>query len=342
VSATNWRRGAGAIRAAGGQMDVHEQVEAAGLRILRQSGPWLFHQCPNYDEHRNGDRNPSAQSNVETGFWQCFGCGAKGRWPGIWSGAPASASGHARDLPDIGPVEPFEPAPTWETSWDYRDEEGSVVYRMIRIASGDDPGGKSFFVRHPNEHGTWVEGKPGSGFVLYRLPELIEAVAAGESVYVAEGEKDADSLAAAGVAATCNTGGANKPSEWEAHAHYLEGANVVIVADRDRAGVRHAELVRDKLRGVAASVVIKLPAVGKDVSDHLYNDLGIEDLLPYGWSPPERDANNLVWHAGDRMPAVPPVEWIVYPFAVVGGSGTHFLGRPKVAKTTYLMALSAA
>jgi hypothetical protein len=93
---------------------------------------------------------------------------------------------------------------------------------------------------------------------------------------------------------------------------------------------------------VAASAEIRLPAAGKDVSDHLYNDLGIEDLLPYSWSPAQRSGDDLVWHSGARMPAVPPVEWIVYPFAVVGGTGTHFIGRPKVAKTTYLMALSEA
>ena len=45
--------------------------------------------------------------------------------------------------------------------------------------------------------------------VLYRLPEVL---AAGE-VWVVEGEKDADSLAALGIVATCNAGGAGKWSE---------------------------------------------------------------------------------------------------------------------------------
>jgi 5S rRNA maturation endonuclease (ribonuclease M5) len=343
------RRGPEQIRAAAGQMDVHEQVEEAGLRILRQSGPWLFHQCPNFDDHTHGDRHPSAQSNVETGFWQCFGCGAKGRWPGLRSGAPASANGSsALDVPDVASVEPYEPAPTWETSWDYRDEKGNVVYRMIRIDQGDD--GKSFFVRHENEHGTWVLGKPGSGFVLYRLPELIEAVAAGETVYVAEGEKDAESLREARVAATCNTGGANKPGEWAAHAHYLQGAEVVVVADRDRAGLRHALDVREKLRGVAASVEVRLPAVGKDVSDHLHNGLGIEELI--AWEPPNSQVQKsatagggfggtLVWHRGTDVPEIAEVEWIAWPF-VAREAKTLFIGDIKHGKTTYSLGLAEA
>ena len=338
---TQFRRGVEAIRAAAGELDVVEQLEAAGLSVGGLSSPWLSHQCPNYGEHANGDRNKSAQSNVETGFWQCFGCGAKGRWPGHHG--PASANGRGPDVPDIAPVGPFEPAPTRETSWDYEDEDGNVVYRMIRGYQGDD--GKTFFVRHPNAHGTWVLGKPGSGFTLYRLPELIRAVEAGATIYVAEGEKDADSLRAAGLAATCNTGGAGKFPKDPSLLRVFEGADVVIVADRDGPGLRHALDVREKLRGVAASVEIRLPALGKDVSDHLHNDLAVEDLLPWEEPRPElgvERGDDLVWHSGASMPAVPPVEWIVYPFAIAGGSGTHFIGRPKVAKTTYLLALSEA
>src|SRR3954453_487458 len=102
--ASNLRRGVEASRAAGGVMDVHEQVEAAGLRVLRQSGPWLFHQCPHFEDHTHGDRHPSAQSNVETGFWQCFGCEARGRWPGFRGATTDPAHAQTADLPRIAPV----------------------------------------------------------------------------------------------------------------------------------------------------------------------------------------------------------------------------------------------
>lgn len=37
--------------------------------------------------------------------------------------------------------------------------------------------------------------------MLYRLPEIMAAIAAGHEVWLAEGEKDADALTAAGVVA---------------------------------------------------------------------------------------------------------------------------------------------
>ena len=124
------------------------------------------------------------------------------------------------------------------------------------------------------------------------------------------------------VAATCNSGGAGKFPSDPSLVALFEGADVVVVADRDRPGLRHALDVREKLRGVAASVEIRLPALGKDVSDHLHNGLGLDDLVPYEEPRPALGAergDDLVWHSGAAMPAVPPVEWIAYPFAIVGG-----------------------
>ena len=67
--------------------------------------------------------------------------------------------------------------------------------------------------------------------VLYRLPQVIEAVANGRTVWVAEGEKDVHALEAAGAVATCNPMGAGK---WlPEYAGTLAGADVVIVADGD-------------------------------------------------------------------------------------------------------------
>ena len=58
-------------------------------------------------------------------------------------------------------------------------------------------------------------------------------------VYVAEGEKDVHALEAAGGVATCNPGGAGK---WRPeYGEYLAGIrHVVIVADRDQPGRKHA------------------------------------------------------------------------------------------------------
>ena len=44
--------------------------------------------------------------------------------------------------------------------------------------------------------------------MLYRLPDVLEAAARGDRVFVCEGEKDVEAVRAAGGVATCNPGGA--------------------------------------------------------------------------------------------------------------------------------------
>ncbi len=90
----------------------------------------------------------------------------------------------------------------------------------------------------------------------------------GDWVFVVEGEKDADALAAIGLAAITNPGGTGK---WRVgYGEALRGARVAIVPDHDAAGGAHAELVADALRGVASELRILelagLPAKG-DASD---------------------------------------------------------------------------
>jgi hypothetical protein len=58
----------------------------------------------------------------------------------------------------------------------------------------------------------------------------------------------------------------------------LAGAEVVVVADADDAGRKHADEVVRSLRGLAASVRVVEPAAGKDASDHLAAGMGLEDL----------------------------------------------------------------
>jgi 5S rRNA maturation endonuclease (ribonuclease M5) len=94
--------------------------------------------------------------------------------------------------------------------------------------------------------------------VLYRLPEIIQAVAAEKIVFVVEGEKAADALARVGVSATCSPGGAGK---WrEEYSTYLAGADVVILPDADSPGEQHCEAVAASLTGIAARVRVSFYA----------------------------------------------------------------------------------
>ncbi len=135
----------------------------------------------------------------------------------------------------------------------YTDEDGVGLFEVVRF----EP--KDFRQRRPDGDG-WSWSTRGTRRVLFRLPEVLEAVAAGRTVYVAEGEKAALALVAAGVDATCSPGGAGK---WgPAYGEALRGADVVLLPDNDDPGRHHADQVREALAGVAGRVrVLELPGL---------------------------------------------------------------------------------
>ncbi len=75
----------------------------------------------------------------------------------------------------------------------YVDEHGEVLFLKERR----EP--KDFRIKAPGGR----PGKNGARSVLYRLPEVLAAIADGRPVFVVEGEKDADALARLGHVATC-------------------------------------------------------------------------------------------------------------------------------------------
>lgn len=133
----------------------------------------------------------------------------------------------------------------------------------------------------------WHWGKPpGADGYLYRLPDI--ELAKGRDVWWAEGEKDADMLAAAGEIATSHHGGAGKVNLVQAR-RLISAARVLLAMDLDHDGPtkyhgpgawdvwkRHRLLIYAGLR--ADQIVIVRPAVGKDVADHLGAGLSIGKL----------------------------------------------------------------
>ncbi|MEU6036909.1 hypothetical protein ABZ801_16020 [Actinomadura sp. NPDC047616] len=160
----------------------------------------------------------------------------------------------------------------------YRDESGEPLYVVKRYEPGFDGKPKSFAQYRPDGR----KGIKGVRRVLYRLPDVLAAVQAGRRVWVVEGEKDADRLAQLGEVATCNSGGTGNP--WPAEfAEWFRGADVVIVADNDDAGRKHARHVRDLLAPVAKSVSVVRAAIERekaDVSDHLAAGHDLAELVP--------------------------------------------------------------
>lgn len=110
------------------------------------------------------------------------------------------------------------------------------------------------------------QGKRIVRIVPYRLPELLAAKEGGRVVWITEGEKDVHALVDHGLEATCNAGGAGR---WTTeHAAFLEGAGVIVCADRDEPGKRHAVAVVESLMPVAHSIYVVQALVGKDAADH--------------------------------------------------------------------------
>src|SRR5262249_42060493 len=97
--------------------------------------------------------------------------------------------------------------------------------------------------------------------VLYRLPDVIQAVAEERRVFVVEGEKDVESLGDVGVVATTVAGGASAPLPDDI-ADVFDGATVVIIPDNDKAGHAFADRVARAILGRASSVkLLSLPGV---------------------------------------------------------------------------------
>lgn len=152
----------------------------------------------------------------------------------------------------------------------YVDENGDHLFDVIRYWTDT---GKTF--RQQAADGTWTTRDIRK--VPYRLPELVEAVADGVTVFVVEGEKDVHALERAGYVATTNPGGAGKWSTT--YNRHFQGADVVIVTDRDQPGRDHARFVAQQLGPVAASVRLTRPTAGKDISDHLAAGHTVEELV---------------------------------------------------------------
>jgi hypothetical protein len=148
-------------------------------------------------------------------------------------------------------------------TYDYHDAHGDLLFQVVRLR---EP--KEFRQRRPSGDGGWIWNLNGVTPVLYRLPRLRAAVAAGETIYVVEGEKDVHTLADWGLTATTNPMGARK---WRpSYSAELRGAAVVILPDNDDDGAKHAESVARSLGGQATTIKIvplpHLPPKG-DVTD---------------------------------------------------------------------------
>jgi hypothetical protein len=178
----------------------------------------------------------------------------------------------AKDLaPDANDAEQRRVIATYA----YTGEDGTVLFEVLRYVP------KGFRQRRSDGAGAWIWNTRGLPSVVYRLPEVRRAIEEGQTVYVAEGEKDVDRLVDDGVTATCNPMGAGK---WRsAHTQQLAGAReVVIIADNDKAGYEHARAVEWHLNGSVGSVVVKHSPFANDAYAHIELGHSIDEFEVLG------------------------------------------------------------
>src|SRR5262245_56209053 len=123
-------------------------------------------------------------------------------------GYPAIVDGFRRQGIDIGKsaVNGHDRAAPINVTYDYTDEAGALLLQVVRMP------GKKFRQRRPNGN-DWIWKLGDTRRVLYRLPNILEAIAQDRPIFIVEGEKDVENLRRLNVVATTNPGGAGK---WQA------------------------------------------------------------------------------------------------------------------------------
>jgi hypothetical protein len=147
----------------------------------------------------------------------------------------------------------------------YTDERGTPQRTVHRTPD------KDFTQKITPSRGRTKDGKRRTGkgrTDLYRLPKVIEAVKAGQVIYLVEGEKDVHALERFGCAATTAPMGASNFHLVDLAP--LKGAKVWAIPDKDATGEKWAETVQERLQDYAAELVWLEPGKGcKDAADHV-------------------------------------------------------------------------
>lgn len=286
-------------------------------------------QCPAHD-----DRNPSLSISESDDGRVLLCCHA-----GCETSAVLDALGLSYgDLFDDGESSAQarrEAPPAGNAVYEYRAVDGTLIGAVKRYRRN----GEKKFVQLTRVGEHWEACTPApSGLKItpYNLPEVLRAVSEGREVLCVEGERDVETARSLGLVATCNAGGAGK---WKReHAEYLHGARVLIVRDSDDPGRRHAAEVARSLQDIASSVRVADIAAGKDLTDHVFNGYGLEDLREVDNAddgPATGRRARITW-ASEIEPE--PVVWAwedAFEGRIAAGSLCLAAGREGTGKSTF-------
>lgn len=278
-------------------IQAYEKVTGLDPRAHgKRVGKDLIVECVRKANHKNGDARPSLRINMARDVWKCDPCGAFGGISGgksthlvVHAGIAATTSDASKWLVPPEESKPYLAPPPFKDyrlikTYEYCAAEGNVLYEVLRYERDLDSGGvgKTFLQQRVLPKGGYENRLGDVERVPYRFPQLILAIGDGRTIYVVEGEKDADALTNLGLVATTNSGGAG----WRWTSEYVEkfrGAfRVVIIADSDSTGRASAQERATSLLDVVSDVrlIDLMPerCDGYDVSDWIGEGHGRDNL----------------------------------------------------------------
>ena len=244
-----------------------------------------------------------------------------------------------------------------KTIYDYRDEQGNIIYSKIREASKRDISHKKFYWQSYKD-GNVIYNSSGTRRVLYRLPTLVKAIKSNALIYLVEGEKDCETLEKYSLVATT----APTTKQWcDEFTHTLSGADVILLYDNDKAGIERRDLICEKLYGNVKQLrVVDLPGIeyrdshGLDITDWFEMGNTVEDLKALVDQTPDYEPaeNTDVSSVQERMlnPIsvqdlfdldIPEREMLLYPFLPSQGL-VMLVAKRGVGKTHIALGIAYA
>ena len=219
-------------------MPVNIQELVSKLENVKKSGSGYTSRCPNHPDKRN------SLSVTEKDGALLIHCHA-----GCETKDVVESLGY--NLKDLF-AEKSKPKTTQKrkivAKYDYVDIYGKLVYQSVRFS----PKGFSQRRPDPDHKGKWIYNLKGVDPLPYNLPEVIEAVKKGKTIWLVEGEADVETLRKLSLVGCSNSGGAGK---WKkSFSQYFSSARVALVADNDNVGRAHMNSVGEFLSKVTSAI----------------------------------------------------------------------------------------
>ena len=238
------------------------------------------------------DSVPSMSVNLTKGVWYCHGCKVGGTAKHLYM--------HCREVNE-------ETAKVWYERMLYNLMNSPGAYRLSKINSINRSQGSSMkkaFIpkyytakyKYLSTNGTllgvvyrtkdkqffpaWLIGgeyytkiHDGLTYPLYNSNHIARRPEA--SVWIVEGEKDANTLSKLNLLSTTNFGGINRwnKTDWR----ILKGRDVILWPDNDKAGREGFKGIRDTLEALPVNSIKVVKVESKDATDYL-KDFRIEDI----------------------------------------------------------------